>query len=67
MVCSWRQMTTCLPDSLKGFAPVVRGIAKSNAQITIKQNGYAIYQTYVSPGAFEISDTFIPRHQAVIC
>lgn len=34
-----------LPDSLKGFAPVVRGIAKSNAQITIKQNGYTIYQT----------------------
>ncbi|MDZ9006724.1 fimbria/pilus outer membrane usher protein, partial [Escherichia coli] len=25
-----------------------RGIAKSNAQITIKQNGYTIYQTYVS-------------------
>lgn len=47
-----------LPDSLKGFAPVVRGIAKSNAQITIKQNGYTIYQTYVSPGAFEISDLY---------
>lgn len=47
-----------LPDSLKGFAPVVRGIAKSNAQVTIKQNGYTIYQTYVSPGAFEISDLY---------
>ena len=47
-----------LPDSLKGFAPVVRGIAKSNAQITIKQNGYTIYHTYVSPGAFEISDLY---------
>lgn len=47
-----------LPDSLKGFAPVVRGIAKSNAQITIKQNGYTIYQTYVSPCAFEISDLY---------
>ncbi|MFO6427221.1 fimbria/pilus outer membrane usher protein [Escherichia coli] len=44
-----------LPDSLKGFAPVVRGIAKSNAQITIKQNGYTIYRTYVSPH-IEISD-----------
>ncbi|MGQ7189758.1 fimbria/pilus outer membrane usher protein, partial [Escherichia sp. HC-CC] len=32
--------------------------AKSNAQITIKQNGYTIYQTYVSPGAFEISDLY---------
>lgn len=47
-----------LPDSLKGFAPVVRGIAKTNAQVTIKQNGYIIYQSYVSPGAFEISDLF---------
>lgn len=43
-----------LPDSLKGFAPVVRGIAKSNAQVTIKQNGYTIYQTYVSPGALRL-------------
>ncbi|ECG8590414.1 outer membrane usher protein FimD [Salmonella enterica subsp. salamae] len=47
-----------LPDSLKGFAPTVRGIAKSNARVTIKQNGYVIYQTYVSPGAFAISDLY---------
>lgn len=47
-----------LPDSLRGFAPTVRGIAKSNAQVTIKQNGYTVYQTYVPPGAFEINDLF---------
>ncbi|MCU6317030.1 fimbrial biogenesis usher protein [Klebsiella aerogenes] len=47
-----------LPDSLKGFAPTVRGIAKSNAQVTIKQNGYTIYQTYVPPGAFAINDLY---------
>lgn len=47
-----------LPDSLRGFAPTVRGIAKSNAQVTIKQNGYVIYQTYVSPGAFAINDLY---------
>ncbi|SFN87688.1 fimbria/pilus outer membrane usher protein [Xenorhabdus japonica] len=47
-----------LPDSQKGFAPIVRGIAQSNAQVTIKQNGYVIYQTYVAPGAFEISDLY---------
>ncbi|WP_420921623.1 fimbrial biogenesis usher protein [Enterobacter quasiroggenkampii] len=47
-----------LPDSLKGFAPTVRGIAKSNAQVTIKQNGYVVYQTYVAPGAFAINDLF---------
>ncbi|CAM6255635.1 fimbrial biogenesis usher protein [Citrobacter sedlakii] len=47
-----------LPDSLKGFAPTVRGIAKSNAQVTIKQNNYVLYQTYVAPGAFAIDDLF---------
>ena len=47
-----------LPDSLKGFAPTVRGIARSNARVTIKQNGYVIYQTYVSPGAFTITDLY---------
>ncbi|MFP2516986.1 fimbrial biogenesis usher protein [Buttiauxella agrestis] len=47
-----------LPDSQKGFAPTIRGIAKSNAKVTIKQNGYTLYQTYVSPGAFEINDLF---------
>ncbi len=47
-----------LPDSLRGFAPVIRGIAQSNAQVTIKQNGYIIYQSYVAPGAFTISDLY---------
>ncbi|MBW1250805.1 fimbrial biogenesis outer membrane usher protein [Pseudomonas tolaasii] len=47
-----------VPDSLRGFAPVVRGIAQSNAQVTIRQNGYIIYQTYVPPGAFAISDLY---------
>ncbi|KLG22407.1 fimbrial assembly protein [Enterobacter roggenkampii] len=47
-----------LPDSLRGYAPVVRGIARTNAQVIIKQNGYTIYQSYVSPGAFEITDMY---------
>ncbi|TBL87254.1 fimbrial biogenesis outer membrane usher protein [Hafnia alvei] len=47
-----------LPDSQQGFAPIVRGIAKTNAQVTITQNGYTIYQSYVSPGAFEINDLY---------
>lgn len=45
-----------LPYSLQGFAPVIRGMAKSDAKVTIKQNGYTLYQTYVSAGAFEIAD-----------
>lgn len=47
-----------LPDSQQGFAPIIRGIAKTNAQVTVKQNGYTIYQGYVSPGAFEINDLY---------
>lgn len=48
--------TSMLPTSQQGFAPVVRGIANSDARVTIKQNGYTIYQTNVSPGPFEIRD-----------
>ena len=44
------------PDSLQGYAPTVRGIARTHAKITIRQNSFVIYQSYVSPGAFTISD-----------
>jgi len=44
------------PDSLQGYAPTVHGIARTNAKITIRQNGFVIYQSYVSPGAFAIND-----------
>lgn len=47
-----------IPDSLRGYAPVVRGIARTNAQIVIRQNGYVIYDSYVAPGAFEITDMY---------
>ncbi|AHG21411.2 fimbrial assembly protein [Chania multitudinisentens RB-25] len=47
-----------IPDSLKGYAPVIRGIARTNAQVIIRQNGYVIYQSFVAPGAFEITDMY---------
>lgn len=47
-----------LPDSLQGYAPVVRGVAQTNARIEIRQNGYIIYQTVVAPGPFEIRDLY---------
>ncbi|MFF6013414.1 fimbria/pilus outer membrane usher protein [Rahnella sp. R3(2024)] len=46
------------PDSLRGYAPVVRGIAQSNAQVTIRQNGNIIWQSYVSAGPFAINDLY---------
>lgn len=47
-----------LPNSQRGYAPTIRGIAGSNAEVTIRQNGYIIYQSYVAPGAFEINDLY---------
>lgn len=47
-----------LPDSQQGFAPVVRGIARSDAEVTVYQNGNSIYKTSVPPGPFEIDDIY---------
>jgi len=44
------------PDSLQGYAPTVRGVAKTNAKVVVRQNGYTVYQTYVPPGPFELKD-----------
>lgn len=47
-----------LPDSLRGYAPTVRGVAESNAKVTVRQNGIVLYETTVSPGPFVISDLY---------
>jgi len=47
-----------LPDSQRGYAPIVRGVAQSNARVSITQNGAQIYQTTVPPGPFEITDLY---------
>lgn len=47
-----------LPDSEKGYAPIIRGSAHSNALVIVRQNGYVIYQNTVAPGAFEINDLY---------
>lgn len=44
------------PDSMQGYAPTVRGVAKTNARVVVRQNGYIVYQTYVPPGPFELTD-----------
>ena len=47
-----------LPDSQRGFAPSVHGIARGTAQVSIKQNGYEIYHSTVPPGPFTINDLY---------
>ena len=45
-----------LPNGISTYAPVIRGVANSNAKVTIAQSGNTIYETSVPPGPFEISD-----------
>ncbi|HAX9740819.1 TPA: fimbrial biogenesis outer membrane usher protein [Escherichia coli] len=51
----WRDMQM-LPNSKQNFTPVVRGVAQSNALVTIEQNGFVVYQKEVPPGPFAIDD-----------
>lgn len=44
------------PDLERGYAPVIRGTASSNATLEIRQDNFLIYQTTVPPGPFEIDD-----------
>ncbi len=47
-----------LPQSQRGYAPTVRGIANSNALVQIRQNGNLLYETNVAPGPFVIDDLY---------
>lgn len=47
-----------LPNSVRGYAPVVRGIARSASRVVIRQNGNVIYERSVAPGPFEITDLY---------
>ena len=45
-----------LPNSQQGFAPVIHGIARGTAKVTVRQNGFNVYQMTVPPGPFTIND-----------
>lgn len=47
-----------LPDSQRGYAPVVRGTAEGSALVTVRQNGQAIRELSVAPGPFIIDDLY---------
>ncbi|MGP5217146.1 fimbria/pilus outer membrane usher protein [Psychrobacter celer] len=47
-----------LPNSMLGYAPRIRGNAKTNAKVEIRQQGQIIYQTTVAAGSFEINDLY---------
>ncbi|KJK20273.1 fimbrial protein [Pseudomonas sp. 2(2015)] len=45
-------------DSERGYAPIIRGVAQTNATVEIRQNNYILYTASVPPGPFEISDIY---------
>ncbi|QNP47706.1 fimbria/pilus outer membrane usher protein [Diaphorobacter aerolatus] len=45
-------------DSRRGFAPVIRGIANSNARVRVVQRGIPIHEITVPAGAFVIDDLY---------
>ncbi|WVH67026.1 fimbria/pilus outer membrane usher protein [Acinetobacter baumannii] len=47
-----------LPNSMLGYAPQIRGYAKTNAKVEVRQQGNLIYQTTLTPGSFEINDLY---------
>nr|ELR5114621.1 outer membrane usher protein [Providencia stuartii] len=53
---SVRSDLNMLPPNLRGYAPEVTGIAKTNATVTVSQQGRVLYETQVAPGPFRIQD-----------
>ncbi|MEY0589551.1 outer membrane usher protein [Providencia manganoxydans] len=53
---SVRSELNMLPPNLRGYAPEVTGIAKTNATVIVSQQGRVLYETQVTPGPFRIQD-----------
>lgn len=45
-----------LPPNLRGYAPEVVGVARTNAKVIISQLGRVLYETQVAAGPFRIQD-----------
>ncbi|KGM22930.1 fimbrial assembly protein [Stenotrophomonas maltophilia] len=45
-----------LPDSQREYAPVVRGVAQTNARVTIRQREQVLHESMVAAGPFVIDD-----------
>ncbi|CEL82534.1 outer membrane protein for export and assembly of type 1 fimbriae [Klebsiella quasipneumoniae] len=45
-----------LPPKLRGYAPEVSGIARTNAKVTVTQQGRVIYESTVAAGPFRIQE-----------
>jgi len=45
-----------LPDSMRSYAPIVRGLADTNAIVTVRQAGRVVHEENVPAGPFELTD-----------
>lgn len=45
-----------LPGGNTAYTPIIHGTARTNAKVTVRQGNDIIYQTTVTPGAFELKD-----------
>lgn len=50
-----------VPYNQREFAPVVRGIARTQARVVVTQNGYTVYNATVAPGPFALTDLSVPN------
>ncbi|RTF25237.1 outer membrane usher protein [Serratia marcescens] len=53
---SLRSDDSMLPPNLRGYAPEVTGVAKTNAKVVVSQQGRVLYETQVAAGPFRIQD-----------
>lgn len=54
---SLRSDENMIPYSMRSYIPAITGIAKTQAQVEVRQGGYLVYTTTVAPGPFEIKDS----------
>jgi P pilus assembly protein, porin PapC len=50
-----------IPWTQREYAPVVRGVARTQARVEVKRNGYTIYSATVAPGPFALTDLSVPN------
>ena len=54
------------PDGMRSYAPEIRGVAQSNALVTVRQGSNIIYRTTVPPGPFTCRMSILPAMAAIL-
>lgn len=54
-----------LPPNLRGYAPEVVGVARTNSKVTVRQQGRVLYESQVAPGPFRVQTLNDTTHGAL--